>query len=211
MKRILSFALVAMLALGLVGCSQQTGAASDAAATKADGTPASKTWAAIRLGPNETKRLDTLAPLLKLWSANEKKAGRTPADLASLKPRLVGYRVQIWAKQSDGTYSFGAFQVTGGRVDQLGNLQAPLQAKNVALLTGQRAHLSEGVVPTSAGEKDAVAKAVAWAEKAFPGQSWGADIQGYEFYYDLKSKGYMLFIPNAKTTGYMSVSGVNAP
>jgi hypothetical protein len=205
MKRMLGLIVAVMLAVGLTGCAGSATSSQSETSSTAGGYTA-KTWAAITPGPNESKRIASLSSLLKLWTTNEKKAGHTPVDLTGITPKLVGYRVQIWAKQSNGKFTLGAFEVTGGRVDQLGDYQVPLVAKNVALLKDQPSHPSEGITPTSAGEKDAIAKALAWAKDQYPGYTWNADIQGYQLYYALKT-GYFLFIPNATTTGYMAIGG----
>jgi hypothetical protein len=198
----------AIVALGLAGCARSVGSTAPRT-TSAAGPYRASSLKAITPGPNESRRLASLAPLLKKWADAETKAGRVPADLTGITPTLVGYRVQIWSTQADGRFTLGSFQVTDGRVDQLGNPGVALKAKNVALLQDQPSHPDEGVTPASAGEKDAVAKASAWAKAAFPGRTWHAEIQGYEFYYALKADGYFLFIPNAASTGYMAVGGTS--
>ena len=212
MKRtLIGLAVAGALVLGIAGCARPAATAPSAPspATSVPGTGAPKTWAALDLGPNETTRLNTIGPLLKLWADNERKAGRTPEDLSGIKPKLVGYRVQLWAPEAGPTFSLLAIQVTDGRVDQLGDFQIPLTSKNVSPVKGQPTHPSEGVTPQSSGERDAITLSLAWAKAEFPSQHWSAGIEGYQFYYPLK-KGYLLFIADAKTKGYLAFAGGGA-
>src|SRR5665647_1110232 len=100
MKRIVGLLVAGTLVLGIAGCSRPaattgTSGAANPTAQSAAGHPA-KTWKALELGPNETKRLSTLGPLSKPWADNERKAKRAPADLTGITPKLVGYRLQLW-------------------------------------------------------------------------------------------------------------------
>jgi predicted small secreted protein len=217
MKRILALVFVALLAAVLAGCGSSgtvpgTGETSTTSTpTTATATSGPKVWTAMPLGPQEDARLQSLDGPIALYVANEKKAGRTPVALANKTPRFVGYQVQIWAKRSNGKYEFGFIDVTNGRIDAMGDLQIPLTAAMVGLQKDQSAVFRSNVVPKSAGEKDAVAKAVKWAAGAFPGLDWNAEIAGYDFYFDLGGGKYVLFTASAKADGYRVLKGPLTP
>jgi hypothetical protein len=213
MKRFVSAVLVAAVALSVAGCSKAptttAGAGSSQVATSpaAPTIPVPKTWKAMPLGAQEKKRLDTLAGPLALYVSMETKANRTPVKLAGLTPRFVGYQVQIFATQANGKVVFAYIDVIDSRIDAMGDMQRPLEAKMVGLIKDQPRRYSSSVVPQSAGEKEAVAKSVQWAKAAFPGIDWKAEIAGYDFYFGLAGNKYLLFTANANSDGYRTFGG----
>lgn len=218
MKRIVSAALVAVVALSVTGCSRpsanpaKAGSSRPATSTaQAPRTAGPKTWKAMPLGAQETKRLSTLPNSFGLYKTMEKKAGRTPVKLDPEDARFVGYQVQIYAAQPDGAFQSAYIDVLDGRIDAVGETQRPLEAKMVGLIKDQPTRYSSRVLPVSAGEKAAIAKAIAWANGAFPGLKWNAELAGYVFYFDLKGDDYLLYTANASSDGYRVLTGPAGP
>ncbi len=220
MKRILGLALVASLALTVTGCAPakttssggETTSTSAPTTSTAPGVPVRQEWKAMPMGVQEKARLATIGRAIALYTSTETKAGRTPADLAGKTPRFVGYQVEIWTQHSPVSYDLGYLDVVGGRIDSMGDMAVPLRAEMLALRKDQPSVRLSNVVPLSAGEKDAVAKAVAWATGAFPGSTWNAEIAGYDFYYALSGGKYVLFTAAAANDGYRALVGpLHAP
>jgi hypothetical protein len=213
MKRTLGLLLIALLALTLTGCgaagSTQAGGetSSTPTTTPPPVVPVAKSWKAIPMGVQEKARLATLGRAIALYTAAETKAGRTPVALADKTPRFVGYQVQVWTEHSAVSYDIGFLDVIDGRIDSIGDLQVPLRAEMLGLRKNQTSRRPSNVVPMSAGEKSAVAKAAAWAAAAFPGSTWNAEISGYDFYYKLSGGKYILFTAAAANDGYRALAG----
>lgn len=194
MKRIVSAALVAVVVLGIAGCSRPAtnpaaGGSNPATApagsltTTAPTAPiTSKMWKAMPLGAQEKARLAALPESISLYMANEKKAGRVPLKLTGAKPRFVGYQLQIWAKQPDGKFRYEYIDSIGGRLVSIGIRAMPLMKDNIGMVEDKKDRFSTGVTPKSEGEKEAVSKAAAWANREMPDFRWKAEIVAYDFY-----------------------------
>jgi hypothetical protein len=216
MKRFPGTAMVVVLVLTLAGCGSSgtrpvAGEATSTPVATATVIPGPKTWKAMPMGIQEKANLAAIARPVALYVSAERKAGRKPAALAGKTPRFVGYQVQIWSTEPGGTFQSTYIDVIDGRIDAIGDVQRPLEAKMVRLLKKQVAIHSSKVVPLSAGEKEAVAKAVAWANGAFPGSAWNAEISAYDFYYSLGGNKYVLFTSYATDSGYRVLVGPMVP
>lgn len=214
MKRFLCAAFVVALALAAAGCSKPAQAVSGGSlqvgpepARPTTATIQPKSWKAMPLGDQERAKLVALRGTLAAYAAAERKAGRTPVDVAGVDARLVGYQVQIWAAQPDGRFQSAYIDVIGGHVEAVMNTRAKLEARSVGLTKNQTKRYSSGVVAKSAGEKQAVAKGVAWANESFPGFEWDPEIAGYDFYYGLSQGKYLLLTANASSDAYRALTG----
>lgn len=213
MKRILYATFAVALALSMAGCAQTPAApANGVAGRPAPARPTTATiepatWKAMPLGDQEGAKLQALPRALAAYAAAERKARRTPADPAAVEPRFVGYQVQIWALQPDGRFQSAYIDVIGGRVEALMKTSDKLESRSVGLTPNQAERFTSGVLPRSAGEKQAVAKGVAWANESFPGPEWSAEIAGYDFYFGLSGDKYLVLTANASSDGYRVLTG----
>lgn len=144
MKLILRLALPAVLALTLAGCAPAgTGTTGQVASettppvmskpTTEPPVPGPKTWKAMPMGVQEKAALAGIGKSIAMYVAAEEKAGRKPVSLAGKTPRFVGYQVRIWSKQADAKFQFANVDVIGGRIDALGEVEHPLEARMISL------------------------------------------------------------------------------
>jgi len=212
MKRFLGMLTILALALVVAGCGSSgtktgTGESTSTPAGTETVIPVAKSWTVMPMGVQEKASLAAIERPVGMYVAGEKKAHRKPAALDGKTPRFVGYQVQIWSKQADGKFQSVYIDVIGGRIDALGDVTRPLEAKMVQLHKDQTAINSSKIVAQSTGEKAAVAKALAWADQAFPGAKWSAQIAAYNFYYSMGGKKYVHFTAYAGGNGYRAIAG----
>lgn len=191
MKRVLVFALAAMLVLTLVGCD-------DTASTSEDGTETATTSATgVALegydamavdGANEQAALDALPGLIESQRGAEDLADADWEAVEQAEPRLIAYIVRVELGEQVALFEVRA----DGIAHNLHGYQRAFDSGAIVWTTSA-VEQSATVAPASAGETMAVAAVETAMRDAFPDDAFTVSIKGYRFAYVLAEGSPVLF------------------
>lgn len=191
MKRALTLALAALLALALVGCGEEATTSEESAepvAASATGAVLEGYDAMVVDGAHEQDALAALPGLVDSQKGADALAEADWDALEQAEPRLIAYIVRV-----DLGQQVALFEVRADGIAH--NLYGYHRAfdSGAIVWTTSAVEQSATLAPASAGESMATAAVEAAMRDAFPDDSFTVAIKGYRFAYLLDGSSPVLF------------------